>query len=274
MKFRKQSMIPVISCCMVILCGGIFYYLDSRDDSMETHSVVKPTASAIPATPTPAPTPEDLSHYSFSEDAIYSYFQGPKAWKSKKTWSGSWADMIFEGNSFGNFGCGLCCMANIYSTLSDYVCSPVDMYHFAVENSSYAPSYGYGAISWPAIASTLEICGIESQLHRKTDDYSTFQQDIAHAYATIVLISSYDSDVYWQNTGGHYVTIWNYDETDDTIFLTDSGNPEHNRSHIDLNIIYDSLKTSSSFQYLTANNYVEEQNQWQWNQISEEWVAP
>lgn len=272
MKFRKQSTISVILCCILTLCGGIFYYLNFRDDSTETYSIVKPTVSTVPTTP--APTPEDTSDYSFPEESVYSFFQGPKAWKTRKIWSGSWANMIFEGNSFGNFGCGLCCMANIYSTLSDYVCSPVDMYHFAVENSSYTPSYGYGAIGWPAIASTLEICGIESQLHRKTDDYSTFQEDIAHAYATIVLVSSHDSDVYWENTGGHYVTIWNYNETDDTIFLTDSGSPEHNRSRIDLKIIYDSLKTSSSFQYLTATNYIEEQNQWQWNQISEKWVAP
>lgn len=272
MKFRKQSIIPIIFCCIVTLCGGIFYYLNFRDDTLETQSIIEPTVSAVPITP--APTPEDISKYSFPEETIYSFFQGPKAWKARRTWSGSWADMIFKGNPFGNFGCGLCCMANIYCTLSDYVCSPIDMYHFAKKNSSYAPSYGYGAISWPAMASTLEVCGIESQLHRKPDDYTIFQDDIAHSYATIVLISSQNSDVYWQNTGGHYVTIWNYNKEDDTIFLTDSGSPEHNRSRIDLKIIYDSLKTSSNFQYLTTNSYDKENNQWKQNQISEEWVAP
>lgn len=272
MKLRKQSIIPIIFCCIVVLCGSIFYYLNFRGDTLETQYVIEPTISAVPSTP--VPTPENLSQYSFPEESVYSFFQGPKAWKARKAWSGSWADMTFKGNSFGAFGCGLCCMANIYCTLSDYVCSPIDMYHFAVKNSSYSPSYGYGAISWPAMASSLETCGIESQLHRKPTDYNRFQKDIAHSYATIVLISSQNSDVYWQNTGGHYVTIWNYDESDDTIFLTDSGSPKHNRSRIDLKIIYDSLKTSSSFQYLTANAYNEENNQWQWNQISEEWITP
>lgn len=272
MKFRKKSIIPVISCCTLILCGGIFCYLTFNNDTTQTNPIVKHTVSTIQTTP--VPTEEVIQDYSFPEESIYSFFQGPKTWKARRIWSGSWANMIFEGNSFGNFGCGLCCMANIYSTLSDYECSPVDIYNFAIENSSYAPSYGYGAISWPAMASTLEVCGIESQLYRKPNDYSLFQEHIANSYATIVLISSNNSDVYWKNTGGHYVTIWNYDKKEDTIFLTDSGNPEHNRSRIDLKIIYDSLKTSSTFQYLTANNYTEEENQWQWNQISEEWVAP
>lgn len=272
MKFHKQSIIPVISCCILVLCGGVFYYINEKNNTIETQSTVKHTASTVVTTF--APTPETTLEYTLSEENIYSFFQGPKAWKARRTWSGSWANMILEGNSFGNFGCGLCCMANIYSTLSDYVCSPIDMYHCATENSSYAPSYGYGAISWPAMASTLEFCGIESQLHRKPNDYSAFQEDIAQSYAAIVLVSSQNSDVYWENTGGHYVTVWNYDEDDDTIFLTDSGSPKHNRSRIDLKIIYDSLKTSSTFQYLTANNYNEEENQWQWNQISEEWVAP
>lgn len=272
MNFHKKSIVPIISCCILILCGGIFYYLNEKDTTTKTTSIIKHTVSNIQNTPTP--TLEAKSNLSISDEAVYSFFQGPKAWKSRRSWSGSWANMIFEGNSFGNFGCGLCCMANIYSTLSDYVCSPIDMYHCATENSSYAPSYGYGAISWPAMASTLEFCGIEAQLHRKSDDYTSFQEVIANSYATIVLISSENSDVYWQNTGGHYVTIWNYAKEDGTVFLTDSGSPERNRSRIDLKIVYDSLKTASTFQYLTTNKYVEEENQWQWNQISEEWVAP
>ena len=46
---------------------------------------------------------------------------------------------------FGNFGCGLCCMANIYCTLTEHTCSPWDMYEYARQVSGYAPSRKIGA---------------------------------------------------------------------------------------------------------------------------------
>ena len=223
---------------------------------------------------TPLPTYYLKEDATLEEQDIYTFFQGPNAWKAQRTWSGSWADLTFEGNKFGSFGCGLCCMANLYCTLSDYVCSPVDMYHFATEVSSYHPSYGYGAISWPAIASTLEKCGISCTLHKFTTEYTDFVADIQKSTGTILLISSNNPNSYWTNTGGHYVTIWNYNEDDDTVFLADSGSPTNNRKTVPLEAMFASLKTSSSFQYLTTDGYSEEQNQWKHNQISEEWAAP
>lgn len=223
---------------------------------------------------TPLPTYFTTEEPSLENQDIYTFFQGPKAWKAQRTWSGSWADLTFEGNKFGSFGCGLCCMANLYCTLSDYVCSPVDMYHYATEVSSYHPSYGYGAISWPAIASTLEKCGISCTLHKSTTEYTDFVADIQNSTGTILLISSSNPNSYWTNTGGHYVTIWNYNTEDDTVFLADSGSPTNNRKTVSLEDMFYSLKTSSSFQYLTTDGYSEEENQWKHNQISEEWVAP
>ena len=53
---------------------------------------------------------------------VYTFLQGPRAYREKWPWSGDWCERLVQGNSFGAFGCGLCCMANIYSTLSGYEC--------------------------------------------------------------------------------------------------------------------------------------------------------
>ena len=50
------------------------------------------------------------------EDAVYTFLQGPKSWGKRLTWSGKWAETYYDGGKFGAFGCGFCCMANIYST--------------------------------------------------------------------------------------------------------------------------------------------------------------
>lgn len=220
---------------------------------------------------TQTPIPID---YSLDTKSIYSFSQGPKAWKKKKKWSGSWANLIIDGNAFGNFGCGFCCMANIYSTLSDYECSPVDIYSYAKEVSAYVPRRGVGAIGWVPMKTTMEDCGISSTLHKKDADYRDFQTQLQNSFAAIVLISSQNDNTYWPNTSGHYVTIWCYDSEDDTVFLTDPGDPKKNRSTISLSLVYDALKTASSYQYLTIDNYDEEQNHWKWNKISEKWIAP
>lgn len=221
--------------------------------------------------PTPSAAPEK---YMVKQDSIYSFSQGPKAWKKKRTWSGSWGNLIIDGNAFGNFGCGFCCMANIYSTLSGYECSPVDMYSYAKENSNYMPRPGIGAIGWKPMKSTLETCGFSSTLHQKDDNYDIFQTTIKNAYATIVLVCSQNDNTYWSNTPGHYVTIWRYKPKNDTVFLTDPGDPDHNRSTIDLSLVYRALKTASSYQYLTIDTYNEKENLWKWNQVSEKWVRP
>ena len=68
---------------------------------------------------------EEAAH---PEQGVYTFLQGPKSWTEGRAWSGEWSNQYVRGNYFGNFGCGLCCMANIYCTLTEYTCSPWDMY--------------------------------------------------------------------------------------------------------------------------------------------------
>ena len=212
--------------------------------------------------------------YDLEEEEIYTFLQGPKSWKSKRPWSGSWANEELADSTFGAFGCGMCCMANIYGTFSSYDCSPLDMYYYAQEVSSYSPGGGYGAIDWPEMADTLEKCGFSCSLGKKAKSYEKFQELVKNSCTAIMLVSSYNDDTYWQNTEGHYVTIWLYDEETDEVFLGDSGDPDHNRSWIPLRYVYDALKTSGSYQYLLVESYDEDANVWKHNGINDKWTVP
>ena len=208
------------------------------------------------------------------EEDIYTFFQGPRAWKARAAWSGSWNSMILGGQEFSIFGCGLCCLANMYCTLTPYTCSPVDMFYYAQEVTDYAPSSGYGAIDWSYMRKTLQKTGINSKLRRKDKTYEEFQKSIAGGITAIVLVSSVNDDTYWDETGGHYVNIWLYNSEDDTVFLADSGNMEHNRARIPLRYVYDALKTSSKYQYLLVTSVDPEGNTWQHDGIKERWRKP
>ncbi len=210
-----------------------------------------------------------------AEQKIYTFFQGPKAWEAQLDWSGSWAAIEdLAGGKFGAFGCGLCTMANVYSTLSDRSCSPLDMYDYAQEISDYYPVSGYGAIGWEDMQLTLSTAGVTGTLRNKPETYEAFQADIAQAETAIVLICSDDDDTFWQENSGHYVTVWLYDESDDTVFLGDSGEPENNRTRIPLKLVYDALKTASDWQYLRIDGYSEESNVWQHDGIDIDWCRP
>lgn len=209
-----------------------------------------------------------------STEQIYSFLQGPKSWGEGRTWSGDWSLEYVKGNYFGNFGCGLCCMANIYSTLTDYICSPWDMFEYARQVSGYSPTKKIGAIGWADMKVTLRKSGFDCALNHKPDSYEAFRDQIAGAKSAVVLVCSRDDDTYWEKTGGHYVNIYNYNEETDEVFLADPADPEHNRSNIPLRYVYDALKTASQYQYLTVNGYIEEQNQWKLDGIDEAWVSP
>ena len=198
----------------------------------------------------------------------------PRAWRSRVYWSGSWCNQILGEQEFSIFGCGLCCLANIYSSLTPYECSPVDMFYYARDNTDYSPSYGYGAIDWPYMRQTLKLTGINSGLHRKEKSYELFRDSIADGLCAIALVASAYDDTYWQNVDGHYVTIWLYDPEDETVLLGDSGNPEHNRARIPLRYVYDALKTSGRYQYLLVTDVDEEKNTWRHDGISERWRRP
>ena len=212
------------------------------------------------------------------ESNIYSFFQGPHAWWQDKPWSGEWGEYEFAGKIFGDFGCGMCCMANIYDTLSPYEVSPWDMFEYAQMVSSYAPSSAGAAISWSQMQSTLNTCGISSKLYCKPGSYEEFRQHVKSSQSVLVLVlvlvCSANDNTFWETTKGHYVTIWLYDEATDTVFLSDSGKIARNRQRIPLRYVYNALKTASDYQYMTINAYVEENNQWKANGITENWIRP
>lgn len=215
-----------------------------------------------------------IKAFTIEEEDVYTFLQGPKSWGEGRAWSGEWSQFGVEGNPFGGFGCGLCCLANIYNTLSPYEVSPWGMYGLAREVSKYAPDGKYGAIDWEPMQDTLRHCGIRSRILKKPKTYRRFRSQIRRAKSAIVLISSGDDDTYWQDTPGHYVNIWLYREEDGTVFLAEPGNPENNRTRIPLRYIYDALKSISRYQYLLVDSYVEEDNQWKGDGILESWNRP
>lgn len=208
------------------------------------------------------------------EDYVYTFLQGPKSWGERRTWSGEWCNEYVKGNYFGSFGCGLCCMANIYCTFTDYTCSPWDMYERAREVSGYSPTRKVGAIGWADMKVTFRKSGFECSLNNKPDSYEAFQEQIKGAKGAVVLVCSRDDDTYWEKTGGHYVNIFLYNEKTDEVFLGDPGGPSRNREFIPLRYVYDALKTASQYQYLLVHDYVEENNLWKQNGIDEAWVSP
>ena len=208
------------------------------------------------------------------ETDIYTFMQGPKAWKSRVDFSGSWCSEVLADQKFSVFGCGLCVLANIYSTLTPCDCSPLDMFWYAREVSGYSPSSGYGAIDWPYMRQTLRKVGITAKNMRKPTTYEKFQEYMENSICMVALVSSYYDDTYWQGVEGHYVTLWLYNREDDTVFLSDSGNPDHNRQRIPLRYIYDALKVASRFHFMRVTAVDPDKNTWQHDGIDIKWKKP
>lgn len=270
----------------VVLCAALLFgvflrqrgkisgeNVSSRRDISEKEKPVQ--VAEIPATeePTaavgmPSGMPEERRE---DTSGIYTYLQGPKSWKRGIDWSGEWGDSYMDGSYFGGFGCGLCCVANIYSTLSDYRCSPVDAYRYAKKHTGYC---GGMAISWGYMRRTLTSQGFDCHVANKPDTYEEFEREMRDSLCSIVLVSSSDSKVYWKDTPGHYVTVFRYDEEREKIFLADSGDPEHNRSWVGLKKIYKSLKTESPWQYLVVSGYEKNKDSWRHKGTSGTWNPP
>lgn len=215
-----------------------------------------------------------MQAFTIQEQNVYTFLQGPRSWEEGIPWSGEWSQFQVEGNPFGGFGCGLCCLANIYDTLSPYEVSPWGMFWFAKKASDYAPDGAYGAIGWEAMRDTLKRCGVQGKLHKKPGAYGKFQQQMNGSKSMVALVCSGDDDTFWQDTPGHYVNLWLYQEEDDTVFLAEPGNPERNRTRVPLRYVYDALKSSSKFQYLSIKGYLDEENQWKASRIDERWNRP
>ncbi|MCR5691859.1 MAG: hypothetical protein K6G62_06525 [Eubacterium sp.] len=244
---RQLAIIVALSAAMLLAAILLNKFLPAGDS--EPQQTVSP-AAVVSATASPAPTetPDPTLQ-------IATFLQGPKSWEARREWSGKWGKQIKDGGSFGGFGCGLCCMANIYTSFSDYKASPLDMYDYAKEVSEYE---GGGAIDWGYMKGTLQAAGFTCDVFRKPKTYKKFQELIKNSMTSIVVVSSAESQVYWQNTPGHYVTLFLYDQEKDQIFLGDSGDPNHNRHWVSLKKIYKSLKTANRWQILLVTAYDEE----------------
>ncbi|MCI9078619.1 MAG: hypothetical protein HFH68_06800 [Lachnospiraceae bacterium] len=215
--------------------------------------------------------PVKENYLPYNEESIFTFLQGPKSWEERIDWAGSWGKEFYDGGSFGGFGCGLCCLANVYSTISTYQCTPVDMYKFTRKNTGYS---GGGAIAWNYMDTALGKLGFSTSLKRKPRTYKAFMEQISEAECSIVLISSNNSRCYWRNTPGHYVTIFSYDKKTGTVFLADSGDPDHNRQRVELHKIYKSLKTASEWQYLIAGSYNSKDDIWKHKKTDGMWIKP
>ncbi len=256
-EYTKKQLAVIILLSIGMLAAATllnkFFPVDAGESVTVSTAVKTPTAvpsEAPTAVPTPTPDPTEK---------MATFFQGPKAWKSRLEWSGKWGTEYYDGGSFGGFGCGLCCMANIYTTFSGYECSPKDVYEYAKKKSGYG---GGGAIDWGYMKDTLGSLGFVSDVWRKPGEYKRFQQLVEKSMACIVVVSSYDSDCYWKNTPGHYVSLLSYDAKKDKIFLGDSGDPSHNRQWVSLKKIYKSLKKSNRWQCLAVTSYDPENDKW------------
>lgn len=224
----------------------------------ETEKTAEPTTE-----PTRKPVDKTLQ--------IYTYLQGPKSWNQGIDWSGEWGESYMDGGSFGGFGCGLCCMANIYSSLTPYQCSPVDMYRYAKKHTGYG---GGMAIDWGYIRRGLTSLGLHCHVERKQETYHEFRENIRKSKCAIVLVSSANSTVHWKNTPGHYVTIFEFQEETEKVFLADSGDPDHNRRWIHLKKVYRSLKTASNWQYLVVSGYDKQKDHWHHKKANGTWNRP
>ena len=237
-----------------------------KGKSMETFSSKTIVHNASTEKPAPTDKPEQTA---MPEKEIYTFLQGPKSWRQRLRWSGEWGVNFYDGGSFGGFGCGLCCIANVYSSLTKYQCTPIDAYRYAKRKTDYE---GGGAIDWGYMRQSLTSLGFDCGVAKKPDSYEEFRKDIAAGQSAIVLVSSADSKCYWKHTPGHYVTIFLYDKDSDKVFLADSGDPNHNGHRISLKKIYKSLKTASAWQYLLVRDYDESMDQWKHKKAEGNWV--
>lgn len=283
---KKHNWYQIIFCALLLLVVGMVVIIRNTADyqgdkrSAKKESV---TSNAVEiSTPTPgigagdgsAPAQNPGEDAVATEDPaanVYTYLQGPKSWKRRLDWSGKWGKTMYDGSSFGAFGCGLCCLANIYSTEAAGECSPIDMYQYSKKHTEYE---GGGAIAWEYMLQALNRTGFTAELCHKPGSYEEFRQSVATSISNIVLVSSANSTCYWKDTPGHYVTIFLYDERTDRIFLADSGDPNHNRHWVKLKKIYKSLKTDSDYQYLRVTGYVPDQDQWKNKKANGTWVRP
>ena len=261
----------------VVLTVGILLWIHYGSDGEEEKPSDIQEVVDVEESPTPEPTmPPIPTEEPEVEDPMLmtntaTFLQGPRGWKKKADWSGIWGDSEYDGRRFSVFGCGLCVMANLYTSLTPYQCSPIDMYNFTKEVSFYE---GASAIDWPPAQMTLEKLGMTTEVGRKPKKYEKFRRLIAESMGAMVVVCAYNDNSYWKTTPGHYVTILGYNSEDDTIFLGDSGDLKHNRSWIPLKTVYSAIKTSNDEHFLRVLGYDESKDTWKHKKISGRWTKP
>lgn len=280
---KKSTLLTICICALIIAVGSIIALIPNLSKGHSAKLTELPTAGA-----------SDLMNIQSSdnvtqkqtitldddglrdEKSIYSFLQGPVAWQKRYNWSGNWGELYTEeGAFFGGFGCGLCCIANIYDTLSPYEASPLEVYNYAKDNSSYYPTSENSAISWEAMLSTLKHLGMDAELDRKPQNYETFQDEMLNSETAIILVLSNDVESYWGETPGHYVNIWRYNQNDESVFVANPGANSKNRKNITLKECYDYLKEASNYQVLYVRGYDEAADEWKHPEAVEgEWIRP
>lgn len=258
----KKQLAVIILLSIGMLAAAVLLNKFFPSGSKQTKETLKQTAVTKKATASPALTPSEKPTPTQTPDPtqkVATFFQGPKAYEKQMVWSGKWGKEFYDGGSFGGFGCGLCCMANIYTTFSSHESSPTDMYQYAKKVSGYG---GGGAIDWGFMKKTLKSLGFASDVFRKPGTYEKFQKLVKESMACIVVVSSNDNDEYWEETPGHYVTLFLYDEKSDKIFLGDSGDLTHNRQWVPLKTVYRALKKSNPWQILQVSSFDSSKDKW------------
>lgn len=197
-----------------------------------------------------------------AEQSIYSYTQfyqeayEKTAWVNyralNEAWNGEWARIMAGGQEFMVFGCGICCLSNAVSTLTDTVVMPDEMFCSTKEHTSYYPESGRGAVSWDIMKHMAGFYGLDMQLLKKPAGYQKFADDVLNADSTVVLVNGDNDRRLWWYTDGHYVSIWEYDPETETVFVADPST-QFNRQRVKLIDIYNALKTGSNYQYAVIN---------------------
>ena len=198
--------------------------------------------------------PEEKNIYSYTQ--FYEEAYQKTTWVNKRVsargWNGEWARIKAGGQEFMIFGCGICCLSNMVSTLKDSVVDPEAMYYATKEQTSYYPESGRGAVSWENLKIMCGYYGLNMELRRKPSDYESFVNEIQSVPTAVVLVDGNNDKRLWWYTDGHYVNIWDYDPAAGTVFVTDPST-HYNRQRVKLVDIYNALKTASSYQYAVVS---------------------
>lgn len=249
---RRNLILLMIAILIITVVGTVGFCAVRMKRGQNSKSRQNTAASKDTEHQTQAETSkDDQSKQNRGPEAdVYTYLQGVRSYESSKEWTGKWCYKQAGDSQFSSFGCGLCSIANVVSTLTDTKIDPGVAFDTAKEVSEYDPDSGVGAIGWSDIMTTLNHYEVQGKLKDKPDSYEEFQEDMSSHLTMIALISSDNDDSYWQDTPGHYITLWLYNTDTDEVFIGDSAKPSRNRQWIPLKTVYDALKTSSSSQYL------------------------